>query len=566
MAKSKNISLIGWTGFFEGTSKNRQGEMEVNRRWHKFYPEGVPYEIELSSMSLYDLLERTARDYPDQTAVIDRDQKWSYRELKRAVDRFASALYRLGFRKGDRIGVMLPNSVEYIISYYGIHRLGGILVQVNPMYQPYELEYIFQDSGAKWLITQRGHMRKLEQIGYDARLKLIFADGSSGVDGHDFYGLISNSSGELPPLEIDSQDLAVLQYTGGTTGKAKGVMLTHFNLVNNVLQSFAFSAGEFKCPGERILSVTPFFHVYGMTGAMNVAVYAAATIICLDRFEVNRTLELIRRYQPTFFPGVPTMYIALLNHPDSASAGLDCIKICNSGSAPMPVEVMREFERKTGAKIVEGYGLSEASPVTHRNPIFGPRKPGSIGVPLPNTDAKIVDLETGTIELPPGEPGELIIKGPQVMKGYWNKPEETAQALRDGWLYTGDIATMDEDGYFYIVGRKKEMIIASGYNIYPTEVEEVIYQHPAVAEACVFGVPDPYRGETVKAAVVLKDGANATEAELIDWCKERLAKYKVPQSVEFRKQLPKSTIGKILRRKLVEEAIEKQKSERSGKS
>jgi long-chain acyl-CoA synthetase len=297
-----------------------------------------------------------------------------------------------------------------------------------------------------------------------------------------------------------------------------------------------------------------------MTSTMNIAVFAAATIICMDRFEVNKTLEMIRKYQPTFFPGVPTMYIAILHHPDSASAGLDCIKICNSGSAPMPVEVMREFELKTGARIVEGYGLSETSPVTHRNPIFGPRKPGSIGVPLPNTDCRIVDVETGTIELPPGEPGELIIKGPQVMKGYWNKPEETAMALRDGWLYTGDIATMDEDGYFYIVGRKKEMIIAGGYNIYPIEVEEVIYQHPAVAEACVFGVPDPYRGETVKAAVVLKDGVHATEEELIDWCKERLAKYKVPRLVEFRKQLPKSTVGKILRRKLVEEAVEKQKT------
>ncbi len=538
----------------------------MKRRWHSFYPEGVPHEIELSSITLYQLLEHTANDYPDQKAVIDGNREWSYRDLKFAVDRFASALYRLGFRKGDRIGVMLPNSLEYIISYYGIHRLGGILVQVNPMYQPYELEYILQDSGAKWLITQRQQKHKLEQTGYDAQLTLIFTDGNSAADGHDFYELISDSPSELPSLEIDPQDIAVLQYTGGTTGKAKGVMLTHFNLVNNVLQTFAFSAGQFKRPGERIFSVSPFFHVYGMTSAMNIAVFTAATIICMARFEVNRALELIRKHQPTSFPGVPTMYIALLHHPDSESAGLDCIKICNCGSAPMPVEVMREFERKTGAKIVEGYGLSEASPVTHRNPILGLRKPGSIGVPLPNTDCKIVDLETGTKELPPGEPGELIIKGPQVMKGYWNKPEETAQALRDGWLYTGDIATMDEDGYFYIVGRKKEMIIAGGYNIYPIEVEEVIYQHPAVAEACVFGVPDPYRGETVKAAVVLKDGAHATEEELIDWCQERLAKYKVPRSVEFREQLPKSTVGKILRRKLVEEAVENQKTGGSGKS
>lgn len=293
---------------------------------------------------------------------------------------------------------------------------------------------------------------------------------------------------------------------------------------------------------------------------MNIAVYGATTIICLRRFDANHTLEVIRKYRPTFFPGVPTMYIALLQHPDAETIGLDSFKVCNSGSAPMPVEVMREFERKTGARIIEGYGLSEAAPITHRNPIHGKRKPGSIGLPLPNTDCKVVDLETGTVELPPGEPGELIIKGPQVMKGYWKNQEETAAVLRDGWLYTGDIATMDEEGYFYIVGRKKEMIIASGYNIFPIEVEEVIYQHPAVAEACVFGIPDPYRGETVMAVIVPKNEMPVTEKEIIDWCSARLAKYKVPRSVEFRDRMPKTAVGKILRRSLVEEVVAKQKS------
>lgn len=532
----------------------------MDRPWYQFYPEGVPHEIDLPSMSLYQLLENTVKDFPEYKAIIDGDKELTYRQLKDAADRFALALYQLGFRKGDQIAVMLPNCMEYIISYFGIQRLGGLVVQVNPMYKQSELEYILQDSEAKWFIGHAEQKEKLEQIGLDTQLVLIWVNTLGDQHEYDFYLLISDAQGELPVLDIDPlEDLAVLQYTGGTTGRSKGVMLTHSNLVSNVVQSFTFSGGVFERPGERLLSISPFFHVYGMTSAMNIGIYAAATIICSVRFEINHTLELIRKHQPTFFPGVPTMYIALLHHPDSSSSGLDCIKVCNSGSAPMPMEVMHEYERKTGTRIMEGYGLSETSPVTHRNPIRGQRKPGSIGLPIPNTDCKIVDLETGTIELPPGEPGELIIKGPQVMKGYWKRPEETALNLRGGWLYTGDIATMDEEGYFYIVGRKKEMIIAGGYNIYPIEVEDVIYQHPAVEEACVFGVPDLYRGETVKVAIVRRKGMQVCEQDIIDWCKERIAKYKVPRIVEFKDELPKTNVGKILRRSLVEEELEKSK-------
>lgn len=535
--------------------------MDVNRPWYAFYPKGVPVNIELPHICLYDLLARTAREYPEQLAVIDGEKNVTYAELQRIVDRFAAVLYRLGLRKGDRIAVMLPNCLEYIVSYYTIQRLGGILVQVNPMYQQSELAYLLEDSEATAFIGHREQKQKLALIGWDAKLTLIFVEGASHEGEYGYYEEIAAVSSKPPSVEIDPrEDIAVLQYTGGTTGRSKGVMLTHYNLVSNVLQSFAYSDGVFERPGERILSVSPFFHVYGMTGAMNIAVYGAATIICLRRFDANHTLEVIRKYRPTFFPGVPTMYIALLQHPDAETIGLDSFKVCNSGSAPMPVEVMREFERKTGARIIEGYGLSEAAPITHRNPIHGKRKPGSIGLPLPNTDCKVVDLETGTVELPPGEPGELIIKGPQVMKGYWKNQEETAAVLRDGWLYTGDIATMDEEGYFYIVGRKKEMIIASGYNIFPIEVEEVIYQHPAVAEACVFGIPDPYRGETVMAVIVPKNEMPVTEKEIIDWCSARLAKYKVPRSVEFRDRMPKTAVGKILRRSLVEEVVAKQKS------
>jgi long-chain acyl-CoA synthetase len=489
----------------------------------------------------------------------------TYKQLKSSSDRLAAALHRLGFQKGNRIAVMFPNSAEYIIAYFGIQRLGGVVVQVNPMYQLGELEYILEDSGARWFIGRYSEKEKLRRLPYCEGMKKIFTTALEiewEVGEYNYYELVGETASfDLPKVEIlPKDDIAVLQYTGGTTGKSKGVMLTHYNLIGNIYQSFTFSDGFFDRPGERILSISPFFHVYGMTSCMNMAIFSAAAIICLARFDVEKTLDLIRRYKPTFFPGVPTMYIALLHHPDASSAGLQCFKVCNSGSAPMPLEVMKEFEQKTGASIVEGYGLSEASPVTHRNPVRGPKKAGSIGIPLPNTDSKIVDRETGEKELPPGEVGELIIKGPQVTKGYWNRPEETAMNLRDGWLYTGDLAKMDEDGFFYIVGRKKDMIIAGGYNIFPVEIEDILYQHPAIEEICVYGVPDAYRGETVMAAIVLRKGARITEREIIEWSQNRMARYKIPKKIEFRNSLPKTAVGKVLRRMLVEETIEQIKS------
>jgi long-chain acyl-CoA synthetase len=531
----------------------------MNRPWYAFYPEGVPRHIDIPSHSLYYLLENAEREYGAHKAIIDGEKELTYYQLKNLADHFASALYQHGFKKGDHIALMLPNCAEYIIAYFGVQRLGGVVVQVNPLYQAFELEYILRDSGAQWFVGHRAQKEKLDQTGY--KITAIFINGDSEQQENDFYDWIASSSVELPSVKIQpEEDLAVLQYTGGTTGRSKGVMLTHANLISNVYQSFMFSAGVFEKTGERVLAISPFFHVYGMTGALNISVFAGAAVICVARFQVDQVIEIIRKHRPTFFPGVPTMYIALLNHPEAESAGLDCIKVCNSGSAPMPLEVMREFERKTGAIIMEGYGLSESSPITHRNPIHGLRKPGSIGIPLSNTDAKIVDVETGMIEMPPGETGELIVKGPQVMKGYWKKTEETSFALRNGWLYTGDIATMDEDGYFYIVGRKKDMIIAGGYNIYPAEVEEILYQHPAIKEVCVFGVPDPYRGETVKAVIVSRE--ETKEQELIDWCRERMARYKVPRVIEFRDELPKTAVGKILRRELVEQ--ERKKVNASG--
>ncbi|WP_227001825.1 long-chain-fatty-acid--CoA ligase [Virgibacillus necropolis] len=532
----------------------------MNRPWLEFYPENVPYDIEIPSLSIFNLLERTAEDYPTNKAVIDRDKELTYAELKHMTERLAAALHCRGFRKGDLLALMLPNSMEYVITYYAVHRLGGIVVQVNPMYQAYELEYILRDSEAAWFVGFEEQKGKLEQIDFANNLKIIAAD--SGKEQKDsLYSWIAEENNELPPLNIcPKEDIAVLQYTGGTTGKSKGVMLTHSNLVSNVYQSFTSWGGVIQRPGERMLGAPPLFHVYGMTN-MNSAVFVAASYIAVAKFEVNQVLKVIRKHRPTMFPGVPTMYIALLQHPDLTAADIECFKFCNSGSAPMPAELMHEFERKTGAPILEAYGLSETSPATHRNPVTGLRKPGSIGIPVPNTDSKIVDMETGTKELPVGEEGELVIKGPQVMKGYWKNPDETASVLRDGWFYTGDIARMDENGYFYIVGRKKDLIIAGGYNIYPVEVEEVLYQHPAVVEVCVYGAPDSYLGETVKAVIVPRKGINVTEEEIIIWCTERLAKYKIPRMIEFRDYLPKSTVGKILRRKLVEEERVKLQSE-----
>jgi long-chain acyl-CoA synthetase len=540
--------------------KGAMSMQSLHKPWHAFYPENVPVTIDIPSLSIYELLERTAETYPTQIAVIDGEKKLTYYQLKDLVDRFASSLYERGFRKGNRIAVMLPNCAEYIISYFAIQRLGGTVVQVNPLYQPAELQYILKDSEATWFIGHDAQKEKLLKSEEIPQITPIFIHREPKNEELDFYNLIANATVHLPSLDIcPEEDIAVLQYTGGTTGRSKGVMLTHMNLVSNVYQSFSFSGGIYEVPGERVLSISPFFHVYGMTSALNVPIYAAATIICVRRFDADQILDMIHKYRPTFFPGVPTMYIALLHHPKATDADLTCLKMCNSGSAPMPIEVMKEFERVTGAKIIEGYGLSEAAPVTHRNPSRGQRKFGSIGIPILNTDCKIVDIETGTTELPPGESGELIVKGPQVMKGYWKKPEETSRVLRDGWLYTGDIATMDKDGYFYIVGRKKDLIIAGGYNIYPAEVEEVLYEHPAVAEVCVFGVPDSYRGETVKAVIVLKEPECIKEEEIIEWCRKRMAAYKVPRMIEFRKELPKTAVGKILRRALVEQELNNMK-------
>jgi long-chain acyl-CoA synthetase len=540
----------------------------MERPWLKFYEKGVPPHIDYPRIPLYQVLDDTAKEFPDLDAVIFQGQRIKYRELAEWTRNLASGLHQIGIKKGQRVAIMLANCPQYIVAYYAILKVGGVVVNVNPMYVERELEFQLRDAGAQTIIAARDLLSRLEAVQAKIPLKtIILTDLDEHVRGegsreqmpaggpgiYEYAELLKKGKSKAPrSVSVDPDEVALLQYTGGTTGFSKGAMLTHYNLVSDVVQCVSWNVGAER-GRERMLAVLPFSHVYGMTVTMNEAIYLAATIILLPRFQVDDCLEAINTYQPTRFPGVPTMYIAIINHPKVKGYNISSIKVCSSGSAPMPVEALKKFEELTGGKISEGYGLTEASPVTHANPFSGQRKIGSIGLPRPDTDAKIVDLETGAKDLPPGEEGELCIRGPQVMKGYWNRPEESAKSLRRGWLYTGDIAKMDEEGYFYIVDRKKDMIICGGYNVYPREVEETLYLNPKVLEASVLGIPDPYRGETVKAFIVLKPGKKATGEEMIEFCRENLARFKVPTVIEFRDELPKSHVGKVLKKVLREE-------------
>ncbi|MFZ5597078.1 MAG: long-chain-fatty-acid--CoA ligase [Bacillota bacterium] len=537
----------------------------MEKIWLKSYPEGVSPELEYPNMTMPDFLEKAAAQLPDRTAIIFMGVEFSYQMLSVMVDKAATALDALGVKKGDRVALMAPNCPQYIIAFYAIQKIGAVVVQVNPMYMERELEHILNDSGAKVIIAYDQFYSRIKNVRDVTPLEkvLLFSLGQAmDVGGEDVVkveDLLASTQPQPPKVDIDViNDVAVFQYTGGTTGVSKGAMLTHRNIVANALQVAAWNP-DLKYGDEVFLCVLPFFHSYGMTMCVNLGIYEAATLVVLPKFELGEVMKVIDKYHPTQFSGVPTMYIGVINHPDVDKINLKSIKACISGSAPLPIEVVQKFEELTGGYLVEGFGLSEASPVTHCNPLKGTRKVGSIGLPMPDTVCKIMDLETGEREMPPGETGELCITGPQVMKGYWNMPEETAKTLKNGWLYTGDIAKMDEDGYFYIVDRKKDMIIAGGFNIYPRDVEEVLFEHPKVMEAVVAGVSDPYRGETVKAFVVLKEGQQATEEEIISYCKSKLAAYKVPRLVEFRKELPKTAVGKVLRRFLREEDMKKQK-------
>jgi long-chain acyl-CoA synthetase len=533
----------------------------TERPWLASYPPGVPAHVDYPKVPVYRLLEETAARHPGLPAIRFYQARLTYEEVWDQVRRCATALASLRVRKGDRVALMLPNCPQYVVAYYGTLRAGGIVAQVNPLYTPRELRHVLRSSGAETIVVADALYPVVQAVLPDVDLKRVlvarFKGGARlGPEARSFEEALAGATGEPPPVEVGPQDVAALQYTGGTTGVSKGAMLTHDNLVVNCYQSLACAPDRLPPGDGRILNVLPLFHAYGLL-VMNTSVASGYELILLPRFDLQEVMDTIRATRPTHFPGVPTMYVAVNSFPNAEDYGVGSIKYCNSGAAPMPVEVMQAFENRFGAKILEGYGLSEASPFTHGHPPAARRKPGSVGIPAPDTDCEIVDIETGTRVLPAGDTGEIRIRGPQVMAGYWQMPEETAVALRDGWLYTGDIGKMDEDGYLYIVDRKKDMIIASGYNVYPRDVEEVIYEHPAVQECCVAGVPDAYRGETVKAYVVARPGTSLDADELIRFCKERLAAYKVPKIVEFRASLPKTAVGKILRRQLVEEEQQK---------
>nr|WP_245805866.1 long-chain-fatty-acid--CoA ligase [Bacillus alkalicellulosilyticus] len=552
-----------------------------DKQWFLQYPEDIPTTIEYEDITLHELLDRTAKKFPSKEALHFFGKEMTYEQLNHAVLKFANALRSLGLEKGQRVSIMLPNCPQAVIAYYGIVKAGGIVVQTNPLYVERELEHQLVDSGAQMIICLDLLYQRVLRVKESTALKHIIVTAikdylpfpknliypfiqkkNTGVTPnvtysattHSFVKVLQQGSEEEIETEESSDSLALLQYTGGTTGLAKGVMLTHRNLIANTTQCKHWMY-ELKGEEERMLAALPFFHVYGMTVCMNLAIMNGSSLYIVPKYDPNEILKMIDKHKITIFPGAPTMYIGLINHPDLKKYDLSSVKVCISGSAALPSEVQAKFEELTGGKLVEGYGLTEAAPVTHCNLIWGERQKGSIGLPWPDTEAAIIK-ETGEFAQE-GEVGELAIRGPQVMKGYWNRPEETAATFRDDWLLTGDMAYRDEKGYFYIVDRKKDMIIAGGFNIYPREIEEVLYEHEAIQEAVAIGLPDPYRGETVKAFVVVKEGSSLTEEELNQYCRKHLAAYKVPKHYEFRNELPKTMVGKVLKRVLIEEEEKK---------
>jgi len=564
-----------------------KGEATLERPWLGSWPEGVPKSIDYPEIPVHELLRRAAKEFGDRPAITFYGKSISYRALDAAVDRFAAGLRGIGVLPGDLVSLVLPNTPHFIVAFFGVLRAGGIVVQTNPLYTPRELEGLWTDAGVETVVTLDLFWHNVSKARANAGVKrLVVCDVGEFLKAplrqlypikkrrdlkkqghwpldipheagiHRFADLARTPASPPSETRASLDDVAVLQYTGGTTGTSKGAMLTNRNLIANAMQVAAwFSAGSHR--SEKLLGAIPLFHVYGLTAVMLLSVVAGIEVILYPNpREIGAILKLINKTKPSLFPGVPTMYIAILRHPKLAKYDLRSIRACISGAAPLPNEVRKQFEAATGGRLVEGYGLTEASPVTHCNPLNGVVKE-CIGIPFPDTDAKVVDPDDPSRELAQGDVGELAVRGPQVMKGYWNKPEETRMVLRDGWLLTGDLAKMDTDGYFYIVDRKKDIILCSGYNVYPREVEEVLFMHPAIGEAAAIGVPDPYRGETVKAFVVLKAGKTATEAEVIAFCKERLAPFKVPKAVEFATALPMSLVGKVLRRQLREQELAK---------
>ncbi|PJF47106.1 MAG: long-chain fatty acid--CoA ligase [Chloroflexi bacterium] len=568
--------------------------------WLNRYDKGVPATLNYPKATLYDLLAETVRKYPDRLATkfvlryILGDRVMvggtlTYGRLGTLVERFAAALHALGVKRGDRVALMLPNSPHFIIAFFAAARLGVIVVNTNPTYTARELKQQLVDSGAETIVLLNLFYPRLKEIRAETAVEHVIVahiDDTlpfpfkqlvrlrqrkahdwvdvSGEPGIRLFGDMLATADPAPAPAAQPDDVALFQYTGGTTGVPKAAMLAHRNLVCNTMQVRAWLTSGVE-GGEKVMAAIPFFHVYGMTVCMLYGVAMAAELVIVPNPRpIENVMRIISKERCTIYPGVPAMYIGIVNSPNVGRYDLKSVKACISGSAPLPVEIQKRFNALTGGRLVEGYGLTEASPVTHCNPEFNENRAGSIGLPFPDTEAKLVDLATGA-DLPMDGNletiGELCVRGPQVMKGYWNRPDETARAIdADGWLHTGDIARMDADGYFYIVDRKKDMINVGGLKVLPRDVEEVLFTHPAVLEAAVVGVPHPTRGDdTLTAFVVLKPGASATADELKEFCKQSLAPYKIPRVIEFRTELPKTQVGKVLRRVLVAEAQEQQK-------
>jgi long-chain acyl-CoA synthetase len=543
-----------------------------NKPWFSSWPQDLPQNLEYPEVPLHKILEKTAEEHPEKAAIAYFEREITYAELDSLSNQFAGALAALGVKKGDRVAIFLSNIPQFLIAYYGVLKAGAVLTAISPLHKEREVAYQLNDAEAETVVALDSLYPIVEAVWRKTKLKNVvvtnmeeYASENAAASKppqapnvHSFQELMKQPA-KPPNVDVKArEDLAALQYTGGTTGTAKGAMLTHLNLVSNAV---AFAAWIKGVAEDTFLAALPLFHIYGMTTSMNVPVILGAKMVLLPRFDPAAALETIQRHSVTVFCGVPTMYSVLLANPELGKFDLTSIRVCISGASPLPPQVQKKFMEITGGFLAEGYGLTEASPVTHCTPVDKTMRTvrvGSIGLPLPDTDARIVDVETGEKTLEPDETGELAVKGPQVMRGYWKRPEETALVLRDGWLLTGDVARMDLDGYFYITDRKKDLIKYKDYSVYPREVEDVLYEHPAVKLCAVVGKPAPVVGEVPKAFIVLKDGAEATEAQIMSFVRDKVAPYKVVREVEFRQELPISGAGKVLRRTLQTEEKRKQ--------
>ncbi|AXF55343.1 long-chain-fatty-acid--CoA ligase [Salicibibacter kimchii] len=540
-------------------------------KWLKHYPADVNADVQIEERSLSELLDAAVNRFDSDISLEYNRDQWSYREVQQIADRLAGCLFQQGFKKGDRLSIMLPNCPQYIFSAFAVFKIGGIVVQTNPMYVERELEHQLNDTKAEFIICHHSVYERVKNVQDRTYLKNIIVvkeNEETVIDESDifFEDFLNTYVAEPPEVQIDpTEDIAVLQYTGGTTGEPKGVMLTHQNFINQIEQYYEYLFKQMDSQEDLnrvVLSFLPLFHIFGFANVTMFGFKFGYKQILLPRFEVETVLNFIKEDPPFIFYGVPTMFTAMLNYPNVESFGVEKINGFFCGSSPMPLELYEKFKKlmDKDAFLSDGYGLSEATSGTISNP-YSRLKVGSIGLPIPRTEAKIaIETDHGMEDAPVGAEGEILVRGPQLMKGYWNKPEETEATLKDGWLHTGDIGYMDEEGYFYIVDRKKDIIIASGYNVYPREIEEVIYQIPEVREVIVIGLPDEYRGEIVKAFVSLTEGQKATEEEITRFCRNNLAAYKIPRIVEFREELPKSSVGKLLKKELRNQELKKIKS------